>query len=123
MKYLLSITFILISYFGFSQENIKQNDENPLFLTTGNTGNFDTVYKRLNDISNNINETTTIIKHIDDIRQGQIIISSDNIGRAFNNIDINVQPSLDIEVQRIMFTGNFVNPKMPISQIIYDIKN
>ena len=119
MKHLFSISFVLISCIGFSQEELKQN---PLFLSTGNNGNFESVYNRLSAISENINETTFTINHLDEIRQGQIIISTNDIGRSIGNMKIDTRPSLNIEAQRVMFTGNFANPRMPISQIINDIK-
>lgn len=113
MKYTLITSFILISMFSFSQEKNEQLNNLPLLITTGNNGNFDTVYSRLNTLSKNITENTVSLKRLDEIRQGQLIISTENIGKSLKMIKIDMRPSLDIEVQRIMFTGNFLNPRQP----------
>jgi len=112
MKYLFTFSFILVSLFGFSQEDdTKLDNSKPLFVSTSSISNLESIFKRLENITNNINTTTYTIKGLDEIRQGQIIISTDNIGKSINIESIDIRPSLDIEVQRIMFTGNFRNPR------------
>ncbi|WP_397363251.1 hypothetical protein [Olleya sp. R77988] len=111
MKYLFTFCFTLFSYLGISQEVIVENNpENNLDLTINYKG-FDTIYSNLRAISENINETTTIIKRFDEIRQGQLIINTENIGQSFEGLKMDIRPSLDVELQRIMFTGNFINPR------------
>jgi len=85
MKYFFAFSFVLISCLGFSQEENKQNNSQP--------------------------STTRSIKRLDEIRQGQLIISTENINKSITIESIDIRPSLDIEVQKIMFTGNFRNPR------------
>jgi len=109
MKNLLFPFFILICFLSFAQEQDAKIQ--PLFISNISFNGFDKVYSDLNKVANSITANNFSIKRIDEIRQGQLIISTENIGRTFNNLKIDMRPSLDIEAQRIMFTGNFINPR------------
>jgi len=109
MKRLLFISFAFIGIIGFAQQQVQQT--RPLFLSVGNNGYFNNVYAKLDAITNSITNTNFNIKRIDEIRQGQLIISTENIGKSLQNIKIDVQPSLDVELQRVMFSSNFPNPR------------
>ena len=109
MKYVFTICFTLIINLGFSQEVIIEYDEPINLLLAVNYEGFDDIYNRLKSISENINETTISIQRIDEIRQGQLVINTENIGRSFEGFKIDPRPSLNIELQRVMFSGNFIN--------------
>ena len=111
MKNFLFITCILFNVLGFTQE--QSDKTQPLFISNINIGDFGKVYSDLDKVTNSITSNNFSIKRIDDIRQGQLIISTENIGKSLKNIKINMRPSLNVEVQRIMFTGNFLNPRQP----------
>jgi len=120
MKPLLILALFLVSVFGFSQEQHKPLDQLPLVITTGYKGSFETVYNSLDNLSKHITKNSVILKRENEIRQGQLIISTENMGKALKNVKIDMRPSLDIEVQRIMFTGNFINPNNPTGCIRMD---
>lgn len=111
MKKVLFVSSILMSVFCFAQE--QKEITYPLFISNITIGGFDKLYTDLDKVSNSITSNNNSMKRIDEIRQGQLIISTENIGRSLKNINIDMRPSLDIEVQRIMFTGNFQNPRRP----------
>ncbi|AUC80854.1 hypothetical protein [Lacinutrix sp. Bg11-31] len=102
MKNLLFVIIILISVLGFAQE--QKTNTKPLFISNINISAFDKVYLDLDKVTNSITNINFGMKRIDEIRQGQLIISTENIGRSLKNIKIDMQPSLNTEVQRIMFT-------------------
>ena len=109
MKYFLTLSLILVSYLGFSQEIIvESNTTNPVQAL--NYPDFDNVYDRLKAISTNINETLVVIDRLDEMRQGQLIINTTNIGKSFEGVTLDIRPSLDIELQNVMYTGTFLNP-------------
>lgn len=116
MKYLFTFCFALFGYLGFCQDIIVEDNQPTILDLTINYEGFDTIYDNLRAISENINQTTSIIKRFDEIRQGQLIINTENIGQSFEGLKMDVRPSLDVELQRIMFTGNFFNTqqKTPI---------
>lgn len=113
MRHLIVVVFILVSTLSFSQEKNKDLKQLPLLILVGNNGNFNSVYNKLDALSKNITETTVVLKREDEIRQGLLIISTENLGKSFNAIHLDTRPSLNIEVQRVMFTGNFHNPRSP----------
>ena len=82
MKYLFTICFALISCFGLAQEVITEDEDTKpsILLATKDYKGFDAIYNNLQTISENINETTTILMRLDDIRQGQLIINTASIG-------------------------------------------
>lgn len=114
MKNIVFVCLALVSFFGFSQEKITKTQ--PLFLSSINLTdfNFNTVYSDLNDLSLSIMGKKLSIDTIDDIRQGQLVFSTENFGKSLRNIKIDMQPSLQIEAERVMFTGNFINPNQPV---------
>jgi hypothetical protein len=118
MKLLFTLSLTFISYIGFSQEVIiEDNQPNTIDLSINYQG-FEDIYNKLRAISEHINETTTIIKRFDEIRQGQLIINTENLGRSFEGLKMDARPSLDVELQRIMFTGNFFNTQQRTPLIV-----
>lgn len=120
MKPLFTICIALISYFGLAQEIIIEDEDTKpsILLATKNYKGFDAIYNNLQTISENINETTLTLMCIDEIRQGQLLINVANIGRSFDDLKIDTRPSLNLELQRVMFTGNFFNTQQRIPLII-----
>ncbi|WGD33905.1 hypothetical protein [Olleya sp. YS] len=118
MKYVFTICMTLMSCFGLSQEILVDNNQTNAIDQTINYQGFEEIYNKLRAISEHINETTTIIKRFDEIRQGQLIVNTENLGRSFEGLQIDARPSLDVELQRIMFTGNFFNTQQRTPLII-----
>ena len=110
MKHLYILCFSLSCAFGFSQEVIIEDEKPSDLLLAVNYKGFDDVYNRLESISKNINETSVILKRIDQIRQGFLVIDTKSIGQSFEGLKIDARPSLNLELQRVMFTGNSINP-------------
>jgi hypothetical protein len=110
MKKSLLVSFVLCSFLSFSQEKNQEKIELPLLITTGTNGHFYAVYDRLNMLSKNISDNIVSLKNLNEMRQGLFIISTENIGKPFNTSHLDTRPCLNIELQQIMFTGNFNNP-------------
>jgi len=110
MKYLCLLCFTLISFVGLSQEVIIEEDNTPSKLMLAvNYPSFEDIYNRLDAITENINDTSITLQRIDEIRQGILIIDTKRIGHSFEGLKIEARPSLNLELQRVMFTGNFFN--------------
>lgn len=107
MKQLLIVSFTLVSVFCLSQNKLE-----PVLALNINADYFNTVYNKLDAITKSIVGNTYVISYMDDIRQGQLFIVPDNIGKPFNNIKIANQPNLDLQLERILYTGNFPNPRL-----------
>lgn len=120
MKAVVTLSFVLLSWFSFSQEIIIENNKPDDVILQINYKGFEAIYDKLQSITDNINNTTIAIKRIDEIRQGQLIISTENMGKSFKGFNINPRPSLNIEVQRVMFTGNFFNTMQSTPIILSD---
>ncbi|WP_034059697.1 hypothetical protein [Lacinutrix jangbogonensis] len=114
MKNFLFASFALISVLGFSQEQITKTQ--PLYISSINFTdfNFNSAYSDLDKISLTIMGKKLNIKSIDKIRQGQLVFSTANIGKSLKNIKIDMQPSLQVEAERVMYSGNFINPNQPL---------
>ena len=112
MKKTLIFAFTLFSLLGFSQEKEAKKTELPFLISVGNTGVFNSVYSRLDFISKNITKNTKSLQRLEEMRQGQLIISTKPLAESFNSIYLETRPSLNIELQQIMFSGNFPNPSL-----------
>jgi len=53
------------------------------------------------------------------MRQGQLIISTKPLAESFNSIYLETRPSLNIELQQIMFSGNFPNPSLRRFPVVF----
>ena len=53
------------------------------------------------------------------MRQGQLIISTKPLAESFNSIYLETRPSLNIELQQIMFSGNFQNPSLRRFPVVF----
>ncbi|WP_452222414.1 hypothetical protein [Lacinutrix salivirga] len=110
MKAFITLSILFISFLGYSQENTTTTNNYKFDYKKLNYKGFNSVYDNLKALSNNINQTTTVIRGFDEMRQGQILVDTRNLGKSFEGLELDSRPSLNLEMQRIMFTGNSINP-------------
>ena len=105
MNKIFLIICLLTYSFSFSQSETKSETTLPLFLefiTPDKSFHFNST------ALNNLSQFNYPIDQLEMIRQGHFVISTKNFRPNF--AEINPAPSLNIELNRIMFTGNNFNP-------------
>ncbi len=107
MKHLVFFVILMLSSSIFSQTKSEETSELPLFLSFVKT---DKSFQYESSALTNLGRFNYSFDHLEMIRQGQCYLSLKNLKSNFNKIS--PMPSLNIELNRIMFTGNNFNPEI-----------
>ncbi|WP_452223143.1 hypothetical protein [Lacinutrix chionoecetis] len=120
MKILLF--FLSIGFIGFSQEKEVPNKTQPLFLSTINLDSSYVSKYNLNAVSNNIKTVSAILSNSDKINRRNFVTLTKNINKTYDFSNISAVSTLNLELENIMFTGNFFNPQETHFSALYKEK-
>lgn len=110
MKNLLLLPIMLVSIYGFSQESKKTNASLPLFLSTINIDNSYLIQKHLNTVSHSVNAIANSQFNIDSNKNRHFIVLSKDTNKTYKLLNISTNYSLNMELDAVMFSGNYFNP-------------